>query len=121
MTYLLSCYRYIELNPARAKRVSNPGEYRWSSYHHNGLGRDDPLISEHTLYVGLGRDRAMRLRCYRELFDTELERTEIGEIRVAAEACMPLGDNRFKAQIEAALKCRVVPRRRGRPRSRGRG
>jgi putative transposase len=28
--YLLRCYRYIELNPVRAKIVSHPGEYRWS-------------------------------------------------------------------------------------------
>ncbi|MGI0034916.1 MAG: transposase [Nitrososphaera sp.] len=29
--YLLTCYRYIELNPVRAGMVSHPGEYRWST------------------------------------------------------------------------------------------
>jgi putative transposase len=29
--YLLTCMRYIELNPLRASMVSHPGEYRWSS------------------------------------------------------------------------------------------
>lgn len=29
--YLLTCYRYIEMNPVRAGMVSQPGEYPWSS------------------------------------------------------------------------------------------
>ena len=30
--YLLTVYRYIELNPVRANRVSHAAEYPWSSY-----------------------------------------------------------------------------------------
>lgn len=30
--YLMSCYRYIELNPVAAGMVKMPDEYRWSSY-----------------------------------------------------------------------------------------
>ena len=30
--YLMACCRYVELNPVRAKMVSFPGEYPWSSY-----------------------------------------------------------------------------------------
>jgi putative transposase len=37
--YLLEVYKYIELNPVRAEMVQNPGEYRWSSYQINGLGK----------------------------------------------------------------------------------
>lgn len=37
--YLLTCYRYIELNPVRADMVRDPGEYRWSSYLGTGWGR----------------------------------------------------------------------------------
>ena len=37
--YLLTCYRYIELNPVRADMVNDPGEYRWSSYRWHGLGQ----------------------------------------------------------------------------------
>jgi putative transposase len=36
--YLLEVYRYIELNPVRAGIVSNPKNYRWSSYRINALG-----------------------------------------------------------------------------------
>jgi len=28
-SYLLTCQRYIELNPVRARMVSQPGDYHW--------------------------------------------------------------------------------------------
>src|SRR5690349_18789844 len=31
-TYFLTCSRYIELNPVRARMVEDVDEYRWSSY-----------------------------------------------------------------------------------------
>jgi putative transposase len=31
-SYLLTCYRYIELNPVRADMVPHPRDYLWSSY-----------------------------------------------------------------------------------------
>lgn len=37
--YLLTCYRYIELNPVRAGLVSHPREYPWSSYRLHGEGK----------------------------------------------------------------------------------
>ena len=48
--YLLTCSRYIELNPVRAGMVRVPEEYRWSSYHCNALGKLNPLIKPHHLY-----------------------------------------------------------------------
>ncbi len=35
--YLLTCYRYIELNPVRAGMVASPADYAWSSYRHNAF------------------------------------------------------------------------------------
>lgn len=43
--YLLSCMRYIELNPVRAAMVADPGGYRWSSYRANGLGQPDARLT----------------------------------------------------------------------------
>jgi len=37
-SYLLSCYRYIELNPVAAGMITKPEEYRWSSYGVNAWG-----------------------------------------------------------------------------------
>ncbi len=45
-TYLLSCYRYIELNPVMANMVEHPGDYRWSSYRCNAYGEINQLIKQ---------------------------------------------------------------------------
>jgi putative transposase len=49
--YVLACYRYIELNPVRAAMVHHPREYRWSSFHANGDGKRDALITSHEQYL----------------------------------------------------------------------
>jgi putative transposase len=43
--YLLTVSRYIEVNPIRAGLVKHPGEYPWSSYRHNVLGKEIKLIT----------------------------------------------------------------------------
>ena len=42
--YFLTCMRYIEMNPVRAKMVDHPAEYRWSSYAANALGNDNVIL-----------------------------------------------------------------------------
>jgi putative transposase len=71
-TYLLSCQRYIELNPVRANRVAHPAEYRGSSYRANAQGEADALLKPHSLYDELGLNAASRHTAYRELFRYEL-------------------------------------------------
>lgn len=52
-TYLLRCYRYIELNPVRAGMVSDPADYRWSSHCCNGLGQANALVQPHGSYLAI--------------------------------------------------------------------
>ena len=66
--YLLYCMRYIELNPVRARVVTQPGRYRWSSFRANALGHKDALLTPHARYCALGRDAASRQAAYRTLF-----------------------------------------------------
>ena len=66
--YLLSCMRYIELNPVRARVVASPGQYRWSSFRANALGEHDALLTPHAHYCALGRDAESRRAAYRALF-----------------------------------------------------
>jgi putative transposase len=66
--YLLSCMRYIELNPVRARVVARPGQYRWSSFRANALGHDNPLLTPHAHYCALGRSAESRRVAYRALF-----------------------------------------------------
>ena len=51
--YLLQCYRYIELNPVRAKMVADPSEYKWSSYRANALGIKTDLCTPHPQYLAV--------------------------------------------------------------------
>ena len=52
-SYLLTCQRYIELNPVRAGMVEHPAEYLWSSYRANAQGEPNPLLSPHPHYWSL--------------------------------------------------------------------
>jgi len=113
--YLFTCQRYIELNPVRAGMAKHPGDYRWSSYRANGLGREDPLITPHELYSHLASTKADRQYAYRELFRTALEADVVHRIRVATECSMLLGDSRFRAQVEAMQQGSAGYGRRGGP------
>jgi putative transposase len=113
--YLLACSRYIELNPVRAGMVAAPGDYTWSSYRYNAVGEHSPLLKRHEKYLALGSTPGARQHAYRELFRNVPGATQIHDIRSAVQTGTPLGNNRFRAQVEAALKCKVGQARRGRP------
>ena len=51
---LLTCMRYIELNPVRAHMVASPGEFPWSSFSANACGTTDDLVEAHAIYRQLG-------------------------------------------------------------------
>jgi putative transposase len=113
--YLLACHRYIELNPVAAGMVSHPGDYRWSSFACNAWGHADELVCPHTLYLGLGEDALSRQSRYRELFASQLAKEQVHEIRTALDFSMPLGNDRFRQQIERALGRSIGQAKRGRP------
>jgi putative transposase len=113
--YLLTCMRYIELNPVRANMAQDPGQYRWSSYRHNGLGQTDSRITPHPLYLTLDRDKANRPAAYRVLFRSELDDESLADIRLALSQGQPLGGDRFSDKICAAAGIRRTQRRPGRP------
>lgn len=111
--YLLTCYRYIELNPVRAGMVNHPEDYPWSSYHHNAYGKKDTLISEHYLYLALDSSVAARYRAYRQLFATDIDNKSVNSIRECTHKGWVLGNDRFKELVGEQLNTRVTPRQRG--------
>ncbi len=113
--YLLTCMRYIELNPVRANMVNDPAQYRWSSYRRNGLGQKDERIKPHSLYLALSKDEASRLAEYRGLFRSELDESAPDDIRVALTQCQPLGSERFIEMTCAAVGMRRAHKKPGRP------
>lgn len=115
--YLLTCMRYIELNPVRANIVRHASDYRWSSFAANALGFADPLITPHAVYLGLRPVTHERRAAYRRLCGVPLEDHELGAIRAAAESELALGGDAFKDAVEAATARPARRRKRG-PRSR---
>ena len=114
-SYLLACYRYIELNPVRADMVVHPGDYRWSSYQANAMGESDKRLTTHPVYEALGQTRELRQHAYRELFSAALDKDMVHAIRIASRFSMPLGNHRFKTEIEQALNRKLGFTPRGRP------
>ena len=111
--YLLTCYRYIELNPVRANIVAHPSEYPWSSYRCNGIGQSNSLITMHDRYRELGGTDEKRQQAYRALFKAQISEIQLEEIRIAANKEWVLGSDHFKAKIEQQLKRRTTPLPRG--------
>jgi putative transposase len=95
--------------------VTAPEDYRWSSYRANAGGESCPLLRYHTIYMALGDSPELRQRAYRELFRAVLGPGQLDAIRAAVQTGTPLGNDRFREQIEAAFKRKVGQARRGRP------
>ena len=106
--YLLTCMRYIELNPVRAKNmVKHPSEYIWSSYNYNALGKQDPLITPHLQYKRLGSTSEERQSEYRQLFRSKLAELTLSEIRESTNKAWVLGSDQYKTKIARKI-CRPV-------------
>lgn len=115
-TYLLHCYRYIELNPVRARMVADPGDYPWSSFASNALGRPNPLLRPHASYLALGTSLPERCQTYRALVMQGIAEEELDRIRLYLQRQHAFGSDRFRVAIEAQLQRRAGPAKIGRPR-----
>lgn len=114
--YLLTCYRYIELNPVRAGIVTDPAEYPWSSYRSNALGGVDPVVTPHELYLSLGTDATARMASYRALCVTSLDQATLRTVRAATQTGWAMGNDRFREQILRLSGRRAAPLPTGRRR-----
>ena len=111
--YLLTCMRYIELNPVRAAMVSHLSEYPWSSYPRNALGQPNEILTPHSEYLRLGKSDAGRQAAYRLLFKHRLPESSLEAIREATNKAWVLGSDRFKQRIQKQLDRRVEPSAKG--------
>ncbi len=113
--YLLTVYRYIELNPVRAAMVARPEQHRWSSVHANLGLREDPLVTPHPSFLALHADRTARVNLYAQWLQQAIRRADLDGIRTHLQQQRALGSERFQVMVEQALgrPARVKPR--GRP------
>jgi putative transposase len=113
--YLMTCHRYIEMNPVRAGLASRPSEYAWSSHMYYACGRSNDLITEHALYSGLGTNAEERQAAFRSIFEDELDASTLERIRYAANTGSALGSESFLRETEVRVGRSVRPPVRGRP------
>ena len=111
--YLLTCMRYIELNPVRAGMVAHPAEYPWSSYRGNAAGMSDCVLTAHEEYRRLGGTLNTRQTAYRALFDARIPERTLEEIRESTNKAWVLGSDRFQKEMEQKMNRRAAPQSRG--------
>lgn len=71
------------------------------------------LVTPHPLYQQLGKTEPDRQEAYRALFRGRMPERDLAAIREATNKAWVLGDDRFKAQIEAKTGRRPAPMGRG--------
>lgn len=113
--YLLPCSRYLELAPVHAGLVSDPLDYRWSSYAHHAGARADALVTDHMLYWGLGNTPFQREAAYTELVRQGYGSDEGELIGTALAKGWPVAGHAFKVELEKKTKRQILPAKRGRP------
>ena len=82
-SYVLETARYIVLNPVRAKMVSSPADYRWSSYRSTvGLGQAEPFLSTVWLLSQFASSTPLARRQYRAFVDQGVNENSLtGDIK----------------------------------------
>lgn len=113
--YLLSCCRYVELNPVKAQMVESPELYPWSSYPARvGLMAQDWLDEPPTL-ASLGQTPEDRIQNYRNFVADRANAISDGLIRQAIDRNKLTGGERFIDEVERRTGIRVEMRGPGRP------
>jgi len=116
--YFIWCGLYIELNPVRAKLVTQPEDWRWSSYNFYAFGEIDPLIENlidvDPYYLQLGSSPGERQKRYRQNIEGVMEERFLKDIREKLNEGV-FGNLNFIKEMKEKFKIRSL-RSRGRPR-----
>ncbi len=105
-SYLLSCGRYVELNPVRAGIVDVPWKWKYSSCDFYVFGRKDNITSLDPEWEDKGREQN-----YKEwLMDSKAKQEE----EIFRSSTNIIGGRNFSSKLELS-KGRIYPKGRGRP------
>jgi len=108
--YLLSCARYIERNPLRAKMVSSSEKYEYSSAKFYVYGKEGNLTKIDPCFESFGSNISECRSNYADFLKIYKEEEEL----LFKENNEPvLGSREFKARL-VYKKGRYLPRRKGR-------
>lgn len=109
--HLVTAFRYVALNPVRARLVERPEDWRWSSVRAHLAGADDHVVKVAPAIERVG-DFAAFLG---EDFDEALS---YAALRKAESVGRPVGSPEWLADMEARTGLPLRPRKRG-PKPRG--
>lgn len=113
-TYLLQCCRYIELNPVKARIVSQPEDYCWSSYRQRVASTLPAWMGPDNVLPLLATDARRAAELYKEFVAVGCPDQEF--IKGTTSRNQLLGSPRFLDEIEQRTGKRIENRTRGRPR-----
>jgi putative transposase len=113
--YLLACGSYVELNPVRAGVVSDPREYRWSSYRAYAYGKKDLLVDEHGIYKEWFKGGSKGKKKYREFVRGMLQSK--GAMRGEMERRVVYGSEVFVDKVKKVYELDEIIRPVGRPKA----
>jgi putative transposase len=123
--YVNACYRYIELNPVRARMVASPSQYPWSSHDGNAGRVSSKLLTPHSEHLAFAAEESSRHAAYRELFAGGDDPAFLAEIRDATNGGFALIGEELRSRLPADTQRRLERRPPGpRPevgQERGRG
>jgi putative transposase len=112
--YLLTCGRYVDQNPVRAKMVLRPGEYSWSSYRGRAGLTDSPLLDPDPVLDALSPDATRRAAIYRALADVPVPDADLELIRDSANHDRVTGTDEFALRLRGISGQEVTVRKRKR-------
>lgn len=106
--YLLTCARYVGLNPVRAGLTARAIDWRWSSVRPHLEGRSDPLLTPQPLQARVGASFA-------DFFELDVEDEARRKLRRASTTGRPLGAAAWVKALEAATGRNLSAPSMGRP------
>ena len=116
--YFITCALYTELNPVRAKMVTRPQDYQWSSYNLYAFGQAQPLVEKiidfDPYYLKLGDNDSIRQRQYRENIKNVMQEDFLKIVRTQLYQGV-YGDDAFTRAMKIKFKIGSL-RKVGRPR-----
>jgi putative transposase len=119
--YLLTCGRYVDLNPVRAGIVTTPAEYKWSSYRARAGVASCAWLDPDPAIDALADTESRQQFRYRELVEEAIDEEDLALIRGALRRNQLTGTRDFVSKIEREQGTLVQHRSRGRPRRSPRG
>jgi len=100
-SYVLRCYRYIDLNPVRARMTDDALQFEWSSAAAHAGHRSNSLLTDHSAFQALGINVFERGLAYQRLLEEVVSEDELAGLRSYLQQQRALGCDAFKAMVEA--------------------